>query len=258
MKKTLLLIILLSGFAVAKAQRPDTSKFLESEVEQEPTFPGVSNALFTYIKTNKIYPKSALRNKIEGEVVVTFIVEKDGSLSSFKIFQHLSQDCDAEAIRLMRNSPKWKPGTQNGQPVRVEMNLLINFNLPDQYKVSSRRDQMDSLGKLPGEQKVYSSVQIEPTFPGGIGKWNQYIKDSLKYPATAIQSRFQGNVFLSFIVEEDGSISNIRILRKVSPEIDAEAIRVLGNSPKWNPGTQDGKPVRALFSMPINFTFPNK
>lgn len=258
MKPILITIAFIAIFAVAKAQQVDTTKFLTSEVDQMPTFPGVSNALFTYIKTNKRYPKSALKNKVEGEVVLTFVVENDGTLSGFKISRHLSPDCDAEAIRLMKNSPKWKPGIRYGRPVRVEMNLLINFNLPEQYKAASRRDQMDSLGKLPDEQKVYSTVQIEPTFPGGFGKWNQYLKDNLKYPATALQSGIHGNVFLSFIVEEDGSISNVKIVRGLSPEIDTEAVRILSNSPKWNPGIQDGKPVRVQYLVPINFSLQVK
>jgi len=257
MKPILITIVLIAVFTFAKAEQTDTTKFSKSEVEQAPTFPGISNALFSYIKTNKRYPKSALKNKIEGQVVITFVVENNGSLSGFKVFQHLSPDCDAEAIRLMKNSPKWNPGIRNGKPVRVEMNLLIPFNLPSQYKMVSKPDPMDSLGNLPGEKRVYSSVQIEPTFTGGSGRWNQYIKDNLRYPSKALQSGTHGNVFLSFIIEEDGNISNIKILRGVSPEIDTEATRILINSPKWNPGLQGGKPVRVLFSVPINFILPN-
>lgn len=81
----------------------------------------------------------------------------------------------------------------------------------------------------------------------------EYISQNLRYPAKAHQERIQGRVIAGFVVEKDGSISTPTIVRSVSPEVDAEAIRVLSTMPKWTPGTQRGKEVRVRYTVPILF-----
>lgn len=93
-----------------------------------------------------------------------------------------------------------------------------------------------------------------PEFPGGEEKRIKFIKENLKYPKTAKDSNIQGTVFVTFLVEKDGSISNIDILRGINKECDDEALRVIKLLPKWKPGQQRGKPQRVQFNMPIKFT----
>jgi TonB family protein len=97
----------------------------------DPRFPGGARAFYRYIKHNKHYPKDAHTRKIEGRVFISFVVGTDGSLSSIKIIRGVSTDIDAEALRLMKNSPKWKPRVQNGKPVKVLYTVPINFTLSD-------------------------------------------------------------------------------------------------------------------------------
>lgn len=83
---------------------------------------------------------------------------------------------------------------------------------------------------------------------------NNYIVKKVKYPAKAKQKGIQGRVYVGFTIEKDGSVADVSTLRGVDPLLDQEAERVIRSMPKWSPGTQDGKPVRVVFTIPINFT----
>lgn len=98
-----------------------------------------------------------------------------------------------------------------------------------------------------GKVRDYAEVAPEPN--GGMAGWTKFIQRNLRYPDTDAQ----GRVFVSFVVERDGSLTDIKIIRSVSPELDAEALRVIHMAPKWKPGMQGGQPVRVQFNIPINF-----
>ena len=106
------------------------------------------------------------------------------------------------------------------------------------------------------DTKVYDYVSIEtqPGFPGGMEKFYAYLKKAVRYPAMAQENNIQGKVFVSFVVEKNGKLTDIKVERKLGGGTDEEAIRVLQNSPNWTPGIQNGKPVRVKFNIPISFT----
>ena len=102
------------------------------------------------------------------------------------------------------------------------------------------------------------NAQVEeqmPEFPGGEKAMLKFLYENLQYPSVDKENEIEGKVVVQFIVEEDGSISNTKILRSVSKTIDAEAVRVVESMPKWQPGMQEGEPVRVEYSMPIRFFF---
>lgn len=104
------------------------------------------------------------------------------------------------------------------------------------------------------EEHIFMIVEDMPSFQGGdINKFREYINKSLNYPEIAAENGIQGRVILSFVVEPNGSVSNVNILRGVDPALDKEAIRVVKSSPKWKAGMQRGKPVRVSFNIPIIF-----
>lgn len=105
-------------------------------------------------------------------------------------------------------------------------------------------------------KKVYDVVEVMPQFPGGIAEMMTYLSTNLKYPKEAEDKNIQGRVVVDFIVERDGSVSNVNIIRSVSPELDAEALRVVKGMPKWKPGKQKGKTVRVKFDLPLQFKIP--
>ena len=92
-----------------------------------------------------------------------------------------------------------------------------------------------------------------PTFPGGQQKLLEYISENLKYPKELAEICVQGRVICSFIVERDGSLSNIKVERKVDPFLDREALRLVKSMPRWKPGKQQGVPVRVRSLLPIKF-----
>lgn len=98
--------------------------------EVDPVFPGGTDSLYAFIARNIKYPAEAKMNRIEGKVYVSFVIEKDGSVSSARVFRDIGGGCGQEALRVIRLMPRWAPATQSGVPVRFECNLPIRFRLP--------------------------------------------------------------------------------------------------------------------------------
>ena len=103
-------------------------------------------------------------------------------------------------------------------------------------------------------QSVYDEVEVMPEFPGGMQAMIEYLNTNIKYPKDAIKQEVGGRVMVMFVVETDGSLSNVRVARKVFPSLDAEAVRVVYSTPKWKPGKEKGRSVRVNFTMPIVFS----
>jgi len=104
------------------------------------------------------------------------------------------------------------------------------------------------------EQEIFTVVESMPEFPGGTGALMKYLAEHIKYPALAKESGIQGRVFINFVVEPNGSISHVKVLRGIGGGCDEEAVKVVENMPKWKPGLQRGKPVRVSYNLPVKFT----
>ena len=103
------------------------------------------------------------------------------------------------------------------------------------------------------DTQVFFIVEDMPEFPGGELALRQYIANAIKYPVIAQENGIQGRVYVTFVVNNDGSIGDARIARGVDPSLDKEALRVVNTLPRWKPGMQRGKPVRVSYTVPINF-----
>ncbi len=104
------------------------------------------------------------------------------------------------------------------------------------------------------EEQIFTVVESMPEFPGGRAALMKYLAQNIKYPPYAKEAGIQGRVFINFVVETDGSITNVKVLRGIGGGCDEEAVRVVKNMPKWKPGMQRGKPVRVSFNLPVKFT----
>ncbi|HAW59166.1 MAG TPA: energy transducer TonB [Bacteroidales bacterium] len=104
------------------------------------------------------------------------------------------------------------------------------------------------------EQEIFTIVESMPEFPGGEEARMKFLLQNIKYPQIARESGIQGVVYVTFVVEPDGSITNVKVIRGIGGGCDEEAVRVVKMMPKWIPGNQRGKPVRVQFNMPIKFT----
>lgn len=104
------------------------------------------------------------------------------------------------------------------------------------------------------EETIFVVVESMPSFPGGVNEMMRYLHEEIRYPQLAKESGIQGKVFVTFVVEKDGSVTDVSILRGIGGGCDEEAIRVVESMPKWIPGKQRNVPVRVRFNLPIKFT----
>ena len=112
---------------------------------------------------------------------------------------------------------------------------------------------MTSTAQTKKNDMVFDVVEVMPQFPGGQIAMLKYIMENIKYPEQAMKEGIQGRVAVRFIVEKDGSISDVKPILSVHPLLNKEAVRVVESMPKWTPGKQNGKPVRVRFNVPVMF-----
>ena len=102
-------------------------------------------------------------------------------------------------------------------------------------------------------QQVFDVVEKMPEYPGGQAALFEYLSTNVKYPADADKQKIQGRVLVTFVVNTDGSITDIEVVKKAFPSLDAEAVRVISGMPKWIPGEQKGQKVRVKYTVPLSF-----
>ena len=233
-------------------------------VEIMPEFPdGGMSGLMQFLSKNIQYPINAQKNHTQGRVTVQFVVNKDGSISEPKIIRGVDPDLDGEAIRVISLMPKWKPGMQKGQPVRVKYTVPVMFRLSDdgqkeEYKPIPKIDETVVVGyaskQAPAEEDpIFEVVENMPEFAGGMGGLMQYLSKNIKYPVEAQKAGIQGRVIMQVIIDKNGNVTNPKVTQPVDPLLDTEAIRVTASMPKWKPGTQRGMPVNVKYTFPIVF-----
>ena len=127
------------------------------------------------------------------------------------------------------------------------------------YERCGEKDNNTESGVIPAveenEDIVFTVVETMPEFPGGVQALARYIAENIKYPTIAQENGIQGRAMCQFIVERDGSISGVEIVRSAGDKsLDKEALRLIKSMPKWNPGRQKGYPVRVKYTVPVNFT----
>jgi protein TonB len=137
----------------------------------------------------------------------------------------------------------------------------------DQIISQTTGDQTDAIATGSGDNLLagldgtetdepFFQVELMPTFKGGdLSKFREWVGKRTNYPQAAYNNKIRGTVFLTFIVEKDGSVSNVTVVKGVDPLLDSEAVKAISESPKWAPGMQRGQPVRVRFSIPLNFMF---
>jgi periplasmic protein TonB len=154
-------------------------------------------------------------------------------------------------------------------PVVVDSVLPLEKSQPtaDQILSQSTTDQVEINGTGNGDDLLsgqdgtetdepFFLVEVMPSFKGGdINKFREWVQKRTTYPQEAIERKIHGKVFLTFIIETDGSVSNVTVVKGVDPLIDDEALKSIRESPKWSPGLQRGQPVRVRYSMSLNFTY---
>ncbi|MBR7167397.1 MAG: TonB family protein, partial [Bacteroidales bacterium] len=176
------------------------------------------------------------------------IVEKDGKPVTVKQPLPLPEGVSNDAVGGGRDGMVTYTGnarrlssSSNETETAASLNLSLN-------SVTTVNEEAEEI-----EEEIFTVVETQPQFPGGEDSLYSFIYTNLRYPQEAIDNGIEGNVYITFVIEKDGSITNIKILRDIGYGCGAEAVRVLKMMPKWIPGSQRGKPVRVQFNMPIKF-----
>ncbi len=128
----------------------------------------------------------------------------------------------------------------------VDAEADLDYEIPDYEPVEVEEEEIE-------DDYIFEIVEDEPEFPGGQQALQQYLRDNIRYPTRARESGVEGTVFVTFVVEPDGSITNVEVLRGIGAGCDDEAVRVVQNMPNWEPGKQRGQPVRVQFNLPVRF-----
>jgi TonB family protein len=217
-------------------------------VEEMPMFPGGDSALLAYISQNTKYPATAKANGIEGRVIVRFCVTDVGGVDRVSVLRGVDPELDAEAIRVVKSLPTFKPGKQGGKPVNVWYMVPITFSLG---KPSEQLAAKTPVSQAPALPPGYDET---PVFKGGEAAMMKFINSKLVYPNSAKENKISGKIDVRFSIDTDGSVSGVSIWKGIDPELDAEAIRVVKLMPAWTPAKLDGKPVKVWYSAPVTFT----
>lgn len=136
---------------------------------------------------------------------------------------------------------------------KIENEFVVNAEVTEETKnVEITQVKVEEEVEV-AEEPIFTVVESEPEFPGGMEALYKYLAQNIKYPQLARENGITGKVYVTFVVEKDGSIANPRILRDIGGGCGAEAIRVVKAMPKWSPGKQRGKAVRVQFNLPVNF-----
>ena len=235
---------------------------------------------YKFVARSIKYPSEARANNITGKSQVTFNV-KNGKVANLLIVKRLGGGCDEEVMKAILSYQGFDESYDgnyafvtafafNGESriiTKEEIKPLEGFTNLNQVVIVAYRNQQGDRDTAksaeiasPTKDKIIDSRTIEkqPEFPGGLKKFYEYLAQNIHYPAAAVSSGQEGKVFLAFTVEKDGSLTDVEVTRGVSKEIDAEAIRVMQESPKWNPGVQNGKFVRVRYNIAVNFNLAKK
>lgn len=227
--------LLIGHVSLVAAQ--DTTIYDHFEVAPEP-IGGMISYQKWLDKTIKI-PESEKHDKANSEALLEFVVEPNGELSHIQVSSKLGAATEVAIRKAVAGSARWRSAIINGRPVRARHQMRIKLH-PDSSSA---------------EAIVFSdSAEVTAEPPGGHAAFRQWIGSNYRYPHEAVEHSVNGTLKLRFIVEKDGSITQVEVLNDLRYDTGEEAIRVMKQSPKWKPALITGKPVRSYFILPIKLS----
>ncbi len=224
-----------------------------------PIYPGGTPEMHRFIANTLKYPEDARERNAQGLVVYTFVVEKDGTLSNFSILHRADSLLNKEALRILEAMPAWRPARHKGEIVRAETYVPMYFKLNQNAMASGKATQVTrnyskTNAELLENNTIYTIVDKMPQYTYGEEGLSAFIEHNIRYPREALQEGLEGRILCSFVVGNDGTISNIEVVEGSNKALNEEAVRVLGLMPKWIPGENNGEKVHVKCLLPIDFT----
>ncbi len=252
MKHFLLLVIVFFSFQFTNAQE----LLMETELVSSPdvTNPkfngGEFNKFYEFINQNFDYSTV----KKEGDIVVAFTVNELGEVKKIKVLKFPNIEAATEIIRVLNKSPKWEPAKRAGRPFSVEIKMPINFQAKVNSQAASNSEVKNESQNLSKDSN--GDIIKNKEFSGGLNKFYEFINANYRLPNVP---GLRGEVRVNFVINEDGSIGDFKIIEDLGYGTAEELIRVLkttGN--KWSPAVKDGKPVKSSFVLPLKINVPNE
>ena len=262
--RLILLILSLLIFQTIQAQDLSATEDVLIVAEQMPRFPGCETMglaedelkkcseqkMLEYVYQNIKYPEEAIKNNVEGNVVIRFIIEKDGSVSNGQIIKDIGDACGQAALNMLEGmnelEEKWIPGQQNGVAVRTYFNLPVKFQIekPQEYYID-------------GRDTVWIKYDTAPVFEGGIENLNQFLQDKLVYPEAGNDSCLIGVMDCSALVRSNGQVVvlNINDYNDLGIDYQFAATRAITASMfKWQPAIYNGKQVSTGYNIRLTLS----
>lgn len=259
---TLFILCLLANTVFAQDEMPiDTTVYIVSD--QAPRFPGCEKLdttetviyecaqrnLLRFVYDNVRYPFEARNQDISGTVVVSFIVEKDGTISDSKVIKDIGGGCGNEVLRIVNAMNdvfiRWRPGMTAGIPVRTRFNLPVKFRL---------EEALDYV--MIGQDSVYTNLDKNVSFIEGEEALSNYVDENLKIPVGYQDSCYIGNMDVSLLVNPDNSVKviNVNDYNNLGYDFQFEAILMANSSfGKWTPAVRKERNVSTLADIPVQF-----
>lgn len=273
---------------IVDTTKPENNKVFD-KVEIEASFPGGVNEWRKYLEKNldPTVPKQKAKDGAYS-VIVQFIVDKEGNISDVKTLTKHGYGMEEEAMRVIKMSPKWNPAVQGGRLVRAYKKQPITFivgkgekNFPGKtvdaandlnevtvvgYKKEIVEPSQESANDLHEitvtgyksdntDNKIFTQVEVPPSFPGGVEKWRKYLSVNAKGKVATDNGAPAGiyKVIVQFIVNTDSTITDVKAITNHGYGMEEEALRLIKKGPKWFPAKQNGHIVKAYAQQPITF-----
>ncbi|RSK31080.1 TonB family protein [Hymenobacter metallilatus] len=243
---------------------PAPRVYEQYEVQIQPEYAEGQYALQQYLLTKVQRPPTVQSGQVRGLVQISATVQPDGRLTDAFVLRGLSAECNAEALRLVKAMPRWRPARRSNEAVAARVLLPVMFEPAPKpqrsvtVKGNSEAVELSGLGDPVVvevvENKVYTYVEQMPVFPGGQEGLISYIQASLRYPAEAVEKKVEGRVFVKFTVEPSGRAINPEIIKGLGAGCDEEVLRVIRALPPFEPGKQNGRTVSVSYTVPVTFS----
>lgn len=243
MKKILVLLFSLFSFSSFSQLQGEDEVYLSGDRIEAKFNGGGLEKFYEYI--NKEFDFSKVTKA--GKMITSFMINELGEVKNIKVVQFVDVESATEIIRVLKACPKWEPAKKGGIPFSIEIKFPLEFKLKENISEKKKKQVLDNT--------IHSStgIEVNPEFSGGAKEFYSFIAKNFRAPDVA---GLKGKILVSFVVDIDGSLTDIKVLRDVGYGSDAEAVRVLGLSPKWTPAQQNGQPVRCAYTLPINIETP--
>ncbi|MBU0487777.1 MAG: energy transducer TonB [Bacteroidetes bacterium] len=236
-----------------------TPLVFQAQTDTDPENYGGKLQLKEFLALEMMYPDKAIADKTEGEVIISFTVEKDGNVRDAKVSQSVSPEVDTEAMRIFAKL-LWNPGRNIHGTVEMQTSLGIKFQIKKWEKMVKQRGYRKLIyhfEPIDTTNILYQFTEVDrppkPRFAKADLSYSKFMYDNLKYPEMARVQGVEGKVAVSFVVETNGKPSNVIVTSSVGGGCDEEAVRLI-QTLSWFAGVKDNKAVRTQMTLEITFS----